>query len=180
MAARPVVSPSPAATSTSREGIDALYRDHHAWLLAWLQRRLQYGDHACDVAQDTFMQVLGRPQQIIGLRQPRAWLSSVARGLLIDRFRRQKLEAAYLQALAQLPEPQAPSAERQLMLLQTLMQIDALLDGLPQKVRMAFLLSRLEGMSYQDIASHLGVSLSSVEKYMAKAIRHCYRITLES
>lgn len=170
------MSPPPASAPPSCEGVDALYRDHHAWLLSWLQRRQHYGDQACDVAQDTFLQALLRPQQIVALRQPRAWLSSVARGLLIDRFRRHKLEAAYLQALAHLPEPEAPSAERQLMLLQTLMQIDALLDGLPSKARMAFLLSRLEGMSYQDIAIRLGVSLSSVEKYMAKAIRHCYQI----
>ncbi|WP_201775725.1 sigma-70 family RNA polymerase sigma factor [Pseudomonas sp. 10-1B] len=164
---------------SAREPVDALYRDHHAWLLNWLQRRQPYGDQACDVAHDTFLQVLLRPQLVAGLRQPRAWLSSVAKGLLIDRYRRQKLEAAYLQALAQLPEAEAPSAERQLMLLQTLLQIDALLDGLPAKARMAFLLSRLEGMSYQNIAIQLGISLSSVEKYMAKAIRHCYQISLD-
>lgn len=159
--------------------IDALYQDHHAWLLGWLRRRLQHADNAADLAQDTFVQLLGRPEIIPSLRQPRAWLSSVAKGLMIDRQRRHKLETTYLQALAQLPEPEVPSAERQLILLQTLMQIDAILDGLPAKVRMAFLLSRLEGMSYQDIAQHLGVSLSSVEKYMANAIRHCYLARLE-
>jgi RNA polymerase sigma-70 factor (ECF subfamily) len=37
----------------------------------------------------------------------------------------------------------------------------------------AFLLSRLEGLSYPEIARQLGVCLSSVEKYMATAIRHC-------
>lgn len=162
------------------QNIDALYQDHHAWLLGWLRRRLQHADNAADLAQDTFVQLLGRPEIIPSLRQPRAWLSSVAKGLMIDRQRRHKLETAYLQALAQLPEPEAPSAERQLILLQTLMQIDAILDGLPTKVRMAFLLSRLEGLGYQEIAQHLGVSLSSVEKYMASAIRHCYLARLES
>ncbi|WP_306579272.1 sigma factor-like helix-turn-helix DNA-binding protein, partial [Pseudomonas sp.] len=34
-------------------------------------------------------------------------------------------------------------------------------------------------LSYQEIALRLGVSLSSIEKYMAKAIRHCYQISLE-
>ncbi|MGV8691768.1 sigma factor-like helix-turn-helix DNA-binding protein, partial [Pseudomonas aeruginosa] len=37
-----------------------------------------------------------------------------------------------------------------------------------------FLLSRLEGLGYKEIAIRLGVSLSSVEKYMATAIRHCF------
>jgi RNA polymerase sigma-70 factor (ECF subfamily) len=73
-----------------------------------------------------------------------------------------------------LPEAQVPSPEHQLILLETLAHIDALLDGLAPKVRTAFLLSRLEGLGYKEIAIRLGVSLSSVEKYMATAIRHCF------
>lgn len=171
--------PSSLPTSALQD-VDTLYQHHHGWLLDWLRRRLQHADNAADLAHDTFLQLLGRPEVIPGLRQPRAWLSSVAKGLMIDRIRRQRLENAYLQALARLPEPEAPSAERQLILLQTLMQIDVLLDGLPAMTRQAFLLSRLEGMSYQAIAAQLEVSLSSVEKYMAKAIRHCYLARLES
>ena len=173
------MSPTPAPLFPVPGSVNALYHDHHAWLLGWLRRRLHHGDQAADLVQDIFVQVLGRPEQINGLRQPRAWLSSVAKGLMIDRLRRQKIEANYLQALAQLPEPEAPSPERQLILLQTLMQIDALLDGLSGNVRTAFLLSRLEGLTYQAIALRLGVSLSSVEKYMAQALRHCYLARLE-
>lgn len=55
------------------------------------------------IANDLQLQFLGN----IGLRQPRAWLRSMAKGLLIDRFRRRKLEAAYLHALAHWPTPTA-------------------------------------------------------------------------
>ncbi|MGK9608215.1 sigma factor-like helix-turn-helix DNA-binding protein, partial [Salmonella enterica subsp. enterica] len=89
-------------------------------------------------------------------------------------FRRHKVEQAYLQALAHLPEQQMPAPEERLILLETLTRIDALLDGLKPNVRTAFLLSRLEGLGYQAIAGRLGVSVSSVEKYMATAIRHCF------
>jgi RNA polymerase sigma-70 factor (ECF subfamily) len=70
-----------------------------------------------------------------------------------------------------------PSPEAQMILLETLAKVDALLDGLPPKVRTAFLLSRLDGLGYKEIAAQLGVSLRSVESYMAKAIRHCYFAT---
>ena len=154
--------------------IRALYIDHHAWLLGWLRRRLHHGDSAADLAQDTFVHILGKPERLQELRQPRAWLSTVAHGLLVDRVRRQRVERAYLQAIAHLPEAGVPSPESQLILLETLVRIDALLDGLRPKVRMAFLMSRLEGLSYKEIAERLAISLSSVEKYMATAIRHCY------
>ena len=88
-------------------------------------------------------------------------------------MRRKTLERACLDAIAHLPEPQAPSPEAQLMLVEALVRIDAMLDGLAPKARSAFLLSRLEGLGYNEIARQLGVSLSSVEKYMATAIRHC-------
>ena len=154
--------------------IRALYIDHHAWLLGWLRKRLHHGDSAADLAQDTFVHILGKPERLQELRQPRAWLSTVAHGLLVDRVRRQRVERAYLEAIAHLPEAEVPSPESQLILLQTLARVDALLDGLRPKVRMAFLMSRLEGLSYKEIAERLAISLSSVEKYMATAIRHCY------
>jgi RNA polymerase sigma factor (sigma-70 family) len=154
--------------------IRALYIDHHAWLLGWLRKRLHHGDSAADLAQDTFVHILGKPERLQELRQPRAWLSTVAHGLLVDRVRRQRVERAYLEAIAHLPEAEVPSPESQLILLETLARVDVLLDGLRPKVRMAFLLSRLEGLSYKEIAVRLAVSLGSVEKYMASAIRHCY------
>lgn len=165
---------SPATPSVPHADIRALYIDHHAWLLDWLRKRLRHGDSAADLAHDTFIHILGKPERLQELRQPRAWLSTVAHGLLVDRVRRQRVERAYLQAIAHLPQAQVPSPESQLILLQTLARVDALLDGLRPKVRMAFLLSRLEGLSYKEIAERLAISLSSVEKYMASAIRHCY------
>ena len=154
--------------------VRTLYVNHHAWLLGWLRKRMRHGDHAADLAHDIFVQILGKPEQLQELRQPRAWLSTVARGVLVDRVRRQRIERAYLQAIVHLPEAEVPSPESQLILLETLSRVDALLNGLLPKVRMAFLMSRLEGLSYKEIAERLAVSLSSVEKYMASAIRHCY------
>lgn len=167
MSSRPL-SPPPHAD------ICALYIDHHAWLLDWLRKRLRHADNAADLAHDTFVHILGKPERLQELRQPRAWLSTVAHGLLVDRVRRQRVERAYLEAIAHLPEAEMPSPESQLILLETLARVDALLSGLLPKVRMTFLLSRLEGLSYKEIAERLGISLSSVEKYMASAIRHCY------
>lgn len=167
------MSPSPTPPA-HHAGIRELYIDHHSWLLGWLRKRLRHGDTAADLAQDTFVHILGKPQALQELRQPRAWLSTVAHGLLVDRVRRQRVERAYLEAIAQLAQTQVPSPESQFILLETLVRVDALLDGLRPAVRMAFLLSRLEGLSYKQVAERLGISLGSVEKYMACAIRHCY------
>lgn len=163
----------------STAALHSLYDEHHLWLVSWLRRRLHCVHDAQDLAQDTFVRALGKPLALAQLQQPRAWLSTVAHGLMVDQLRRRSLEQAYLAALAHLPEAVHPSAEERHLLLDTLTRLDSMLDGLPAKVRQAFLLSRLEGLGYAEIARQLGVSLGSVEKYMATALRHCLQFRLQ-
>lgn len=154
--------------------MQSLYSEHHGWLNAWLRRRLDNSFDAADLAHDTFLRVLGKPRELDAIKEPRAWLTSIAHGLVVDRVRRLEVERACLEAIAQLPEPEAMSPESRLILTEALVAIDAMLDGLNPKARIAFLLSRLDDLTYTEIAAHMAVSLSSVEKYMAAAIRHCY------
>lgn len=167
------------ASAPASPDIALLYSDHHGWLVGWLRRRLGNPCDAADLAQDTFVRLLGRPQALQGVREPRAWLTTIAHGLAVDHVRRAALERACLEAIASLPEPLAPSAEERHLLVESLLRMDALLAGLPAKARSAFLLSRLEGLSYPEIAQQLDVCLSSVEKYMATAMRHCLALRRE-
>lgn len=152
-----------------------LYSDHHPWLHAWLRKKLGCTDRAADLAHDTFLRILNRDETPT-LREPRAFLTTVAKGLLANHFRRQQIEAAYLEALAAQPQPLAPSPEERALIVEALEQIDALLNGLPPKARTAFLLSQLEGLTYADIAVSLDVSVSMVKKYMLQAITHCMQV----
>ncbi|MGE8655135.1 MAG: sigma-70 family RNA polymerase sigma factor [Achromobacter sp.] len=162
--------------SLQHRELGRLYRDHHGWLRGWLLRRLNVPAEAADLAQDTFLRLLASPAsmaQLQGVRQPRSFLATVAQRTLVDHIRRQVLERAWLETLAQQPEASAISPETQAILLETLREIDAMLHGLGDKVRRAFLMSQLEGASYAEIAARLGVTVSSVKKYMARATEHC-------
>lgn len=161
--------------SSSPCGPDAahrLYTEHHSWLRLRLQQRLGCAFDAADLAHDTFLRIFAR-RDLADIREPRPYLATVAKGLMVNHLRRSALERAYLESLANLPQDQQPDPETRYLLLETLLEIDALLDGLPTKVRQAFLLSQLDGLTYNEIAGRLGVSLSSVKQYMFKAIRHC-------
>lgn len=160
--------------SSPQHPVHVLYSDHHGWLLAWLRKRLGNAGDAADLAQDTFVRVMGKTAELPTLREPRAWLTSIAHGLVVDHVRRQDIERAYEEVLASESASCHVSPEIRLMALEALYALDVLLEGLKPNVRLAFLMSRLEEMSYPDIARRLQVSLSSVEKYMATAIRHCY------
>ena len=155
--------------------VHALYSDHHGWLHNWLRSRLGNAADAADLAQDTFVRVLLKPERI-ELHTPRAFLRVIARGLVIDHWRREELERAYLDAIAHLPEAQVPSTEAQQSILQLLENIARLLDGLKPRVRSAFLLAQCEGLPHARIAEQLGVSVRSVERYVAEALFHCYQL----
>ena len=149
------------------------YAEHHGWLRTWLRRRLGCTHSAADLAQDTFVRVLLRPQVLQTLREPRAYLSTLAKGVVSEHWRRQALERAYLEALALMPEPLALSPEERLELLQTLDEIDAMLDGLAPKAREAFVLSQLEGLTYAAIAERLQTSERTVKRYMQQGFERC-------
>ncbi|WP_415205585.1 sigma-70 family RNA polymerase sigma factor [Pseudorhodoferax sp.] len=161
-----------------QQQVETLYTDHHGWLKGWLRRRLGDSFDAADIAQDTFMRVLVR-RQVPALDEPRAYLSTIARGLVIDHWRRRALEQAWLETLAALPEPEAPSPETRRIFLETLIAIDRMLDTLKPPVRTAFLLAQLDGLTCPEIAQRLGVSLATVERYIAKGLRACYAACFE-
>ncbi|HCJ29517.1 MAG TPA: RNA polymerase subunit sigma [Pseudomonas sp.] len=157
--------------------VHRLYVDHQGWLNSWLRRQLGCSQKAADLAQDTFVRVLAKDHGLEAIREPRAYLHTIARGLLNNHWRRRQIEQSYLDALALQPEAVMPSAESHALIIETLMQVDAMLARLPHKVRRAFLLSQLHGMTYAAVAAELGVSERMVKKYMAQAMLHCLLLT---
>lgn len=164
---------------TLQRSVDTLYRDHHGWLYSWLRRKLGNALDAADLAHDTYMRMLASGR-LPEPAQSRQYLTQIARGLAIDLYRRRRIEAAYLEIISQLPEARVPGTETRLIVIETLAEIDTILHNLPEQVRRALLLRKLDGWSYRDIAAQLGVSISSVEKYIARALLACYQAVYET
>ena len=69
----------------------------------WLLRRTGCSAQAAELAQDTFVRLMVRrrqPAASSSMRHPRAFLATIARGLLIDEWRRRDIERAWLDTLA--------------------------------------------------------------------------------
>ncbi|HVI50640.1 MAG TPA: sigma-70 family RNA polymerase sigma factor [Candidatus Sulfotelmatobacter sp.] len=154
--------------------IQALYVDHHTWLYGWLRRKLGNACDAADLAQDTFLRLMvSRCLQGHLGREPRALLTHIARGLVVDHWRRQDVERAYLEALAQMPPAEVPSPEARLAILEALYHIETMLRSLPVRTRQIFLLAQLDGLTYREIAERQGTSLITVKRHMRTAFTAC-------
>lgn len=152
--------------------IEHLYGEHHGWLKGWLRTRTGNSADAADLAQDTFMRMLTL-RQLPTLREPRHYLVTIARGLLIDKARRKALELAYLEVLAARPESLQVSPETYHMIIESLLTIDRMLDGLGMRTRQIFLMVQLEGLSYVQVGKQLGLSVTTVKNHLGKALMQC-------
>jgi RNA polymerase sigma-70 factor (ECF subfamily) len=165
---------SPTVEHAIRLKVRDLYADHLIWLRDWLQRRVGCLETAADLSQDVFARLLLR-EDVIRVRSPRAYIGSIARGLVIDHWRRRDVEQAWREIQATLPKEMQPSPEERYEIIEILTAVDRILTQLKPRMRTAFLLARLEGMTCPRIAEHLGVSLATVERDIASALRHCHQ-----
>jgi RNA polymerase sigma-70 factor (ECF subfamily) len=167
--------------SSGRDKILAeLVARHGAPLEKYLARKLDSPEDAAEVAQETYLR-LHRLEQLENLDNARAYLFQMATNLAVDQLRRRTLHHRYLNTEknqaneGEITDINADgvSPEKILVAREKLAAINTALDELPFKVKQAFLLHRRSGMSYSSIAEQMQVSVSSVEKYILQALKHC-------
>ncbi|WP_296277171.1 RNA polymerase sigma factor [Pseudomonas sp. UBA7530] len=150
------------------------FQTHYEDLLRFLARRMGDSQRAADVAQETWLR-LAHQDDGDAVRDPRAYVFRVAGNLAIDNLRRDQRLAEQQEdgeLLEQLSDPLA-EPESRLLAQENLARLDAALASLPANAREALLLNRLDGLTYAQIATRLGVSESMVGKYLIQAMRHC-------
>ncbi|QRV22590.1 sigma-70 family RNA polymerase sigma factor [Marinomonas foliarum] len=165
--------PHNANHSVQHDEMHSLYVNHHSWLFTWIRKRLDSPFDAADLTQDTFLRIHAK-QNAATIKEPKAYLATIAKGLVCHFYRRKSLEQAYLELLAKQPESFVISPENEFIILQTLEEVDALLNGLPSQVKQVFLLSQIEGKKYQQIADDMQLSLATVKRYMKQAYVKCF------
>ncbi len=164
---------------SKRSFIEALFRQNGQQLVRFLSSRLRDPQQADEIAQEAYlrMQKLHEPEQ---LDNARAFLFQVAANMATDQLRRQQLHHKYIQNQlerniddsGEISAPLEYGPDEQLIAQERVKQINAALDSMKPKPRQAFLLHRRSGLSYSEIAEEMGVSVSSVEKYILAALKH--------
>ncbi len=158
-----------------RHELQRFYADHHRWLHGWLRRQLGCRDNAADLAQDTFVRLLAREQDLRAIREPRAYLHAIARGLLLNHWRRRRIEQAYLEALAARPSLRAvagaPRTDHRGPAGNRPAALRPAGKGAPRVPAVAARRTHLCGDRRE-----LGVSERMVKKYMAQAMFACLNV----
>jgi len=157
------------------EELSALYSAHRDSIFRYLRRRLGDPGRAEELTQDVFIRMAGLIERTV-VNNPKAVLFTIASNLLIDTIRRDRLRrGSGYQVLdnpdstlcTQPPVETALDDERRLQWL-----IEAM-AALPPRCREAFILRKIEGLSYDEIAASMQVSVKTVEKHLVRALLEC-------
>lgn len=153
----------------------SLYLKHREELLRYAGRIIQDRVGAEDVVQEAWLRFSSRDAGATGIGQPKSYLFAIVRNLALDWLRRASKRASEPSSDVSLESvaSDAPSAERVLHFRDELRNLQAALAELPDGIRMAFQLHRVERRTLQETADLLGISLVAVHKRVKRATLHC-------
>jgi len=163
--------------SGMRSWVERLYWEHGSALEAFLYRWTGSHPDAIELANETYLRML-QIKDRDAIRSPKAYMFSVAANLAKEHATRQGRARGTLDIADPMLEAELshdPSPAEQIDHADLAAQVRAALAELPAKCRAAFYLQHGHGMSYEEIAQHLGVSTHMVKKYLSQAILHCRR-----
>ena len=135
--------------------------------------------NAADVTQDTFVRLLSLRDTLYSIHNPRGFLATTARRLIIDRVRRDIIEQSYLAEMSALgkEETMQASPEHIWQAIQALDDICRVLQKVPARARSVFLLHYLDGKTQQTIADQLQVTARTIRNDLALVLVRCQRFT---
>jgi RNA polymerase sigma-70 factor (ECF subfamily) len=126
------------------------------------------GDLATDIVQDVFLKVWEKPIDV-NQNTIKSLLYKMVNDAFFDYLRKNKVADKYLQRL-QL-DFSANTPDEILEYEELKQQYETILAALGEKQRSVFLMSRIENLTYKEIAERLSVSVKAVEKRMSQALK---------
>lgn len=150
-----------------------LYRDEAPALVRFFRRRIRSQDEAEDLAHEALARFL-RASPATQILTPQAYLKRIAINLLRDRAERGSTRLADLSVplTEGVDQPALCDPHRELVGRQELAHFDEVLRQLKPRTLDIFLLSRVDGYTYKEIAAKLGMTVFGVKWHMLKAISH--------
>ena len=131
-------------------------------------RRGRTEHEAEDLVQEAWIR-LDRYQRERVVEQPEAFLMRAALNLSVDAYRARSSQGEQVLLEDVVLIDTTPSAEARLLARERIAQLSVCLGRLNDRTRVIFLAHRVDGMSYPEIARRHRLSVSSVEKHIAKA-----------
>ena len=126
---------------------------------------------ACDLAQDIFVKLWENRSKLEHIANPSSYLFILSRNLVMDHLRKKVFESSNIEFLYDYFQKTdtSPSERAEYRELEGL--LERAVNTLSGKVKDVFLLSRKEGLTHEQIAQRLGISIVSSKTYVVRALQ---------
>lgn len=166
-----------AARGGDGDAFAAVVRRFQTPIYHFLLRMVRRAGVAEDLSQDVFIRLWRHLDEIQSEELLRGWLHRVAANTVIDHWRREESRERRLRILREHPVARytvRPSSrmERE----EVLDGVRAAVEALPPKLRSVLLLRTQEGMSYDEVAEVLGLSVHAVRSRLFRARQELHRL----
>jgi len=157
-----------------------MFREKRSVFLRVLTRRLGNIDEAEEVLQEAFIN-FERAAKNEDIANPEGYLMQIALNMAVDRIRqdssRRRREESWFDTnsagqIGAYYIASVPPQDQALIAKQELQRLERCLESLSPKIRMAFILHKIKGHSHMETAEKMGLSRSTVEKHIMKAMKH--------
>jgi RNA polymerase sigma-70 factor, ECF subfamily len=157
-----------------RQGDDdayaAIFREHYSWLVLSASRLLADRSLAEEVVQDVMLELWRRRESIVLTGPLRAYLHQSTRNRALNQLRHGRTVRKSEPFVR--PPTAAPQADSRATSRELREATRDAIEALSEAQREVFELSRVEGLTYPEIASVLSISVKTVEARMGRALRH--------
>jgi RNA polymerase sigma-70 factor (ECF subfamily) len=162
----------PGAPGDERLPVEQAFRRYHGRLVSFLRQRMRNEEDAADVAQETYVRLMQSYERDLLPDTAATLIFRIATNVANDFSRRRKSHHATDHCSVDLVPLASgePSQERRLHARQQLERLYDAIESLSPRCQQVFLLSRVDHMTYTQIARHCGISTSMVEKHITNAL----------
>jgi len=158
--------------STKEKDIDSfklLYDKYYDGIRNFLYYKSGDIEISEDLTQEVFLKLWGK-RKSIREETVQAYLYTIASNLLKNHFKRDQISFNFINSSPGDPGPDSP--EFILEMKEFNREIQDVLAAMPENSRVVFLMNRIDGVIYRDIARKLGISVKAVEKRMHYALSY--------
>jgi len=152
--------------------LKSLFLAYRREIQAYLTSKLRDSETAADLTQETFLRYA--EQSGATVNNDRSYLYRTARNLAIDHIRerqRRQTDPTSAEDMAEIVE-ERPAPDQEVSDRERLERLRAAMLELPERTRQVFVLNRIEGLTYAEVAERLDISDSSVQKHLSRALHH--------
>lgn len=137
--------------------LEQIWQEFSGRLGQFIRARVADPATAEDILQDVFVKIQARLGQLKDSSKLQGWIYLIARNAIIDHYRTRKETVPVPEELVAEEEPQTPEIEG------LKAAFRRMIDSLPEPYREAVVLTEFEGLTQQELADRVGISLSGAK-----------------